>query len=33
MINRRLLLDNLDLSDNDPDSESESEEEFNENTV
>ena len=33
MINRRLLLDNFDLSDNDPDSESESEEEFNENTA
>ena len=33
MINRRLLIDNIELTDNEPDSESESEEEFNENTV
>ena len=33
MNNRRLLLDDLILNDNEPDSESESEEEFNENTV
>ena len=32
MNNRRLLLDNLDLSDNDLDSESECGEEFNENS-
>ena len=33
MINRRLLIDNIELTDNEPDSDSESEEEFNENTV
>ena len=33
MVNRRLLIDNTELSDNEPESESESEEEFNENTV
>ena len=33
MVNRRLLIDNTELSDNEAESESESEEEFNENTV
>ena len=33
MVNRRLLIDDTELSDNEAESESESEEEFNENTV
>ena len=33
MSNGRILLDDLELTDNEPDSESESEEEFNENTI
>ena len=33
MSNGRILLDDLELTDNEPDSGSESEEEFNENTI
>ena len=33
MNSRRLLIDNIKLTDNEPNSESESEEEFNENSV